>query len=73
MNSVVVLFLRRVIIVQNVVEHMTIMRNIENAKKDMYMNQNANKIVLLILGGILLVGALLWVILFVLCPELMMG
>jgi len=42
-------------------------------EKNMYMNQNANKIVLLILGGILLVGALLWVILFVLCPELMMG
>lgn len=45
-------------------------QNIENAKKDMYMNQNANKIVLLILGGILLVGAVLWVVLLLFCPEL---
>jgi len=41
-------------------------QNIENAKKDMYMNQNGNKIVLLILGGILLAGVLCWGILILL-------
>lgn len=45
-------------------------QNIENEKKDMYMNQNANKIVLMILGGILLIGVLFWIIVFVFCPEL---
>lgn len=44
-------------------------QNIENEKKDMYMNQNANKIVLLILGGILLLGVFCLGILFIFCPE----
>lgn len=44
-------------------------QNLENDRKDAYMNQNANKIVLMILGGILLLGAVCWIILFVLFPE----
>ena len=44
-------------------------RNLENDKKDAYMNQNANKIVLLIFGGILLLGLLCLLILFALFPE----
>lgn len=44
-------------------------QNLENERKDAYMNQNANKIVLMILAGVLLLGAIFWVILFMLFPE----
>lgn len=45
-------------------------QNIENAIKDTHMNQNATKIALGILGGILLIGVVFWIIVFVFCPEL---
>lgn len=45
-------------------------QNIENEKKDVYMNQNANKIVLMILGGFLLLGVFCMGILFLLYPEM---
>ena len=47
-------------------------QNLENDRKDAYMNQNANKIVLLILGGILLLGVLCLGLLYLLFPEMYM-